>query len=243
MILMATIGTALEMYKLCLRIQPLYKQAFLVFNIGLTIYILYILLYHVFPEIFHNEALSLIPVWSAIAYIGLMFTLKSRNTVRFGLPVINVIYPFIGWMAVIELAFMGGEYSWTPLVILLLCVWSSDAAAYLVGSTLKGPKLAVGISPNKTISGWVGALIGVALATILTSLFWTEWSWITVVLWIPSIWLSATLGDLFESLIKRLAVIKDSGFFLPGHGGFLDRLDSLLFAAPFAYFILYIFEL
>ena len=112
------------------------------------------------------------------------------------------------------------------LIWVFLVVWSTDIGAYFAGRTIGGPKLAPSISPNKTIAGLVG---GVLAATILAGL------WVYAVK-LPAILLpiaaplavAAQLGDLFESGLKRKAGVKDSGTWLPGHGGLLDRLDGLV---------------
>lgn len=241
MLTIAVGGCALEMYRLSVRIQPRYKRTFLVVNLAMSIFCLYTFLFLTFPHTFSNHAPTRIPEWVLLFYLLLLILMRNSRLIRSALPVINVIYPFVGLLALMEMAYYRGSYDWRPLVLLLLCVWAADAFAYLVGSTIKGRKLAPVISPNKTISGWLGALIGV-LIVAQTGYYWISgWSWVIGLVWIPLIWISATLGDLFESVIKRLANAKDSGFFLPGHGGFLDRLDSLIFSAPFAYFILIYF--
>ena len=112
------------------------------------------------------------------------------------------------------------------LVWVFLVVWSTDIGAYFAGRAIGGPKLAPSISPNKTIAGLVG---GVAAATVLAG-FWVNLIRLPQLL----LWLSipfavvAQLGDLFESGLKRRAGVKDSGTWLPGHGGLLDRLDGLV---------------
>jgi phosphatidate cytidylyltransferase len=112
------------------------------------------------------------------------------------------------------------------LIWVFLVVWSTDIGAYFAGRAIGGPKLAPSISPNKTIAGLIG---GVISATILAG------AWVYTVQ-LPALLLSlaaplavaAQLGDLFESGLKRRAGVKDSGTWLPGHGGLLDRLDGLV---------------
>ena len=119
----------------------------------------------------------------------------------------------------------------THLLWLLLAVWATDIFAYLVGRTLGGPKLAPRISPGKTWSGLCGGVVGAGLtggiaATALGAGFGlaaTVGALLAVV---------GQGGDLFESALKRQAGVKDSGHLIPGHGGLLDRIDGLVFAAP-----------
>lgn len=122
------------------------------------------------------------------------------------------------------------------LVILLLAiVWCGDSAAYYVGKSLGRRKLAPRVSPNKT---WEGAVAGM-VASLAAAALWGLWrlgepsSRLLLLAAVTAI--AAQLGDLFESLVKRGAGVKDSGAVLPGHGGFWDRLDALFFAAPALY--------
>jgi phosphatidate cytidylyltransferase len=112
------------------------------------------------------------------------------------------------------------------LIWVFLVVWATDIGAYFAGRGIGGPKLAPSISPNKTIAGLIG---GIASAAIVAG------AWVTLVelpgtlLWLAApLALASQLGDLFESGLKRRAGVKDSGTWLPGHGGLLDRLDGLV---------------
>jgi phosphatidate cytidylyltransferase len=134
------------------------------------------------------------------------------------LPVIIALYCVI-WMA----------ESTRFLLYILLMIWMSDSAAYFTGSLWGKHKLFEKISPKKTWEGFLGA----GICTILTGiLLWKLTNdlnlarWIIMAVWI---WVAGTFGDLYESSIKRHFGVKDSGHFLPGHGGFLDRFDSFLF--------------
>ena len=153
-----------------------------------------------------------------------------------------------------------GGYSRFLVFCLLVVVWSGDIAAYFVGTYLGRRKLAPTISPNKT---WEGAIASFVTATALGSAVllnahpifawlvshhlvysWEQWMVGTYASLVCPIWfavtasalinLAAQLGDLAESAMKRGASLKDSGAILPGHGGMLDRVDALLFAAPVA---------
>jgi phosphatidate cytidylyltransferase len=117
------------------------------------------------------------------------------------------------------------------LIWLLLVIWATDICAYLVGRTLGGPKLAPRISPGKTWSGLLGGVAGASLfggfaAQALGAGYWfaaAVGGCLAVV---------GQIGDLFESALKREAGVKDCGDLIPGHGGLLDRIDGLIFAAP-----------
>jgi phosphatidate cytidylyltransferase len=112
------------------------------------------------------------------------------------------------------------------LIWVFLVVWSTDIGAYFAGRAIGGPKLAPSISPNKTVAGLLG---GVAAATVIAGLWVYAARLPGMLLWIAALFaVAAQLGDLFESGLKRRAGVKDSGTWLPGHGGLLDRLDGLV---------------
>lgn len=125
------------------------------------------------------------------------------------------------------------------IMFLFVLVWSCDSFAFFAGRQWGKEKLAPAISPKKTIEGFWGALIGtLILATIIFMIAKTtsaKSQLIPFSAWISLTYLTilfAVIGDLFESLMKRLAGVKDSGALLPGHGGLLDRIDSLLATIP-----------
>jgi len=114
---------------------------------------------------------------------------------------------------------------------------ASDLGGYFFGKLLKGKKLTK-ISPNKTVSGVIGAFI---FSILIIPIFYADLNFIsTNLLFVATIFISlvSQLGDLFISFLKRLAKVKDTGNILPGHGGILDRVDGILFAAPVGLFLL-----
>lgn len=125
------------------------------------------------------------------------------------------------------------------LMIVGFAVALADVFAFIVGSALKGPKLAPRVSPNKTWSGVLGSLIGASLGLVLlVRLIPEEWTLgrlagLVAVLVVAAVW-----GDLAESFVKRSFATKDAGTLLPGFGGILDRVDSLLFVIPLGYYAL-----
>lgn len=121
------------------------------------------------------------------------------------------------------------------LIVCLVLIWATDSFAYFSGRLLGKRPMAPLISPKKTIEGFWGGLIGtllLAIAGYFAHVLPTVSFGIWMLLVVATI-LLAVIGDLFESLMKRLAGVKDSGKLLPGHGGILDRLDSLFAAVPF----------
>jgi len=127
------------------------------------------------------------------------------------------------------------KYNPKSIISILIIIWMNDSFAYLTGITLGKHKLFERISPKKTIEGFVGGILFSIIAGVLLARFYMVESilhWCIIAL-IVSIF--GTLGDLIESKFKRIAAVKDSGNVMPGHGGFLDRLDSIIFVAPFIY--------
>jgi len=124
----------------------------------------------------------------------------------------------------------------TWIFFLLAIIFAGDISAYYVGSYLGKHKLNPAVSPGKTIEGAVGGLIGNLLAGAVGIFFFLPTlPWTTGIVFFLAVGIAGQVGDLFESELKRSSSIKDSGGLLPGHGGFLDRIDALLFASPVAY--------
>lgn len=127
--------------------------------------------------------------------------------------------------------------------LLMLIVWLGDTAAYYIGSRWGRHKLAPTISPKKS---WEGAAAGLATSLIAAAV-WSVWRLghlDLAILGISAVTaIAGQIGDLVESMIKRGAGVKDSGHVLPGHGGFLDRIDAMLFAAPVLLFCLWLLQL
>jgi phosphatidate cytidylyltransferase len=123
--------------------------------------------------------------------------------------------------------------------MLLVMVWASDIGAYLVGRSI-GKHQLTSISPNKTWEGAVAGFIFSILAAIACQYFFVhQISQIHAAILGAILGVTGQLGDLSESLLKRSVSMKDSGSIIPGHGGMLDRLDSLLFGAPTIYYYFY----
>ena len=122
-------------------------------------------------------------------------------------------------------------------LLLTAAVWANDTAAYFAGSAWGRRKLAPAISPGKTWEGAAAGLAGAGLAGLGMAAAFGREPWSALMLGV-FLGLCGQLGDLFESMLKRDFGVKDSGSFLPGHGGVLDRFDSLFFAAPLLYYLL-----
>lgn len=161
----------------------------------------------------------------AVAFGVVVWTGQARRWPMIGFP--YILLPCIGlvWMR------SGGEWGMLTLYWLLAVVWMTDIMAFVVGRTFGGPKLAPRLSPSKTWSGLAGGVAGAAAAGALTSAalgLGAAWSLAAISGIIAVV---AQIGDIAESALKRYADVKDSSALIPGHGGVLDRVDGLIFAA------------
>ncbi|WP_302336084.1 phosphatidate cytidylyltransferase [uncultured Porphyromonas sp.] len=136
------------------------------------------------------------------------------------------------------------QYNGLLLFAIFFFIWVNDTGAYLVGSRWGKRRLAPSISPKKSVEGSIGGLLLVLLsAVVLRLLLFPELSWLRILLIATVVAVFGTIGDLFESSLKRQAGVKDSGKLIPGHGGILDRIDSLLLAVPAVYLLLAFLDL
>ncbi|MFI5291926.1 MAG: phosphatidate cytidylyltransferase [Candidatus Limnocylindrales bacterium] len=142
-----------------------------------------------------------------------------------GAPTMPSTAPLAPWL--------GAGQAW--LIVCVLGVWAFDTGAYAAGRTWGRRGFMVHISPKKTLEGVIGGVVGATLVTALT-LWLAGADPLGALVLGPMIAIAAQAGDLAESLIKRAAGAKDSGNLIPGHGGMLDRVDSIIFAAPIVYF-------
>ena len=128
------------------------------------------------------------------------------------------------------------------LFVIMLIVMTNDSAAYYTGSAFGKNRLYPLVSPKKSVEGAIGGLVGSLGGTMLAKFtFFPQLSFLDAVVTALVIGMVGQAGDLFESLLKRSFGVKDSGSLIPGHGGVLDRLDSILFAAPITYYYVLFF--
>lgn len=177
-------------------------------------------------------------VWWALSVVIWLFALIwvqnfPNNTTWYGkkLAVIGLIVLTAAITAMFDLWQLS---PWWLLYVFLL-VWCADSGAYFVGRKFGRRKMAPRVSPNKSMEGLAGGLITGLLVVIVISVFKLQLSGLALISFVALsaiTILASVLGDLFESMLKRQAGVKDSGTILPGHGGVLDRIDSLLSAMP-----------
>lgn len=212
-----------------------------------------------FEYIILAQAVSL-AIYGAIIFITECIAYKQETSKEHFNVTLNTLlcclYPSFWFCLMLAInhvdVFVGVRYFSLIFIILVLAITMlTDTFAYLVGSTLKGPKLAPKISPKKTISGAVGGLIGgvagamLVYALCLTPLFCgvlarTGFAWWHFLIFGVIGSVLGQVGDLFESLLKRKAGVKDSGTMFPGHGGMLDRIDAMSFVATFVFIVVLI---
>lgn len=194
-----------------------------------------------FINVLPKEMLILMfPIGIALLFFKVIITEMKTNFVDIAITGFGIIY-IIGFIMFIPLIYMS-EHGKLLIWYLAISAWGTDTFAYLVGIKFGKHKLTP-ISPKKSIEGSIGGIVGSTLIAIIYTYFinkicnagisYLEITGIAVVLSVLS-----QIGDLAASSIKRYVDIKDLGKIIPGHGGMLDRIDSILFIAPFAYFLL-----
>lgn len=197
-----------------------------------------------------KAAWLLIPTLVYVLYIlgRSLFTDRGKEMERIGNSLIAVAYLGIPFFLMGRLSYYGGVFYGAQLLPLFMIIWLSDTGAYFAGSLWGKHKLYPSISPKKSVEGLLGGLVLATLCGGLVTLgkagtyFFhgrlSVWEGLLLGLFVAA---AGVLGDLFESLLKRNANVKDSGRLIPGHGGYLDRFDSLLFALPAGYIFLRLF--
>jgi phosphatidate cytidylyltransferase len=146
-----------------------------------------------------------------------------------------IILPFV---IMTKIPFGISGYNPKILISIFILIWTNDSFAYIVGKSIGRTKLFERISPKKTIEGFLGGVLFCVIASYLIGKYYIQiaegkmFIWIIIALIVG---IFGTIGDLIESKFKRVAGVKDSGKIMPGHGGVLDRLDSVIFVAPIVF--------
>lgn len=174
--------------------------------------------------------------------IGIFIKKKGiRNSTLTFIGIIYLLTSFLFYQKLVHIEITDSKFNATAcfdntyILCMLIFIWTNDSFAYLIGRKIGKTPLAPSISPKKTIEGTLGGLVCTVLAAILLKYIYVipDGNWFYV--WALLVSVSATVGDLLESKVKRIAGVKDSGNLLPGHGGFLDRLDAMLFCSIISY--------
>ena len=183
---------------------------------------------------------STIAIVLAVIGPGLYYLFRFRDIPsvagRYAATVAGIVYAGFLTTFLAFLKRIDPDKGGNTVVIVLLVAWLADTGGYFAGRFLGKSKLYEAVSPKKTWAGAWGGLAGSVLGVAVFKLFFAEWlSWLDVFLIAIPGGILGQLGDLAESLIKRSVGVKDSGSLLPGHGGILDRIDAVLFIAPYVY--------
>ena len=171
--------------------------------------------------LFDNKEQIVSPIWKYLYLVG------------------YILLPFI---FIVKISFGINDYNPKIIIGLFILIWTNDTFAYLVGKSIGKHKLYERISPKKTIEGFLGGVAFAIFAGYLISKLYIKpnpsFSDTSILIWTMIaliVGFFGTIGDLIESKFKRIAEVKDSGKIMPGHGGILDRLDSVIFVAPIVY--------
>ncbi|MEO7531221.1 MAG: phosphatidate cytidylyltransferase [Sediminibacterium sp.] len=215
------------------QIKPLHRYGIMLMGWGIMLWMT--------DDSYHVGSISVAVIGWSLLWVGLigfvlseMLLAKKLNPKLWAYSLLGLLYISLSWGLMMRLwgnmdGIIVSSYKWMLPVLLIASIWINDTMAYVVGSFIGKTPLSP-ISPKKT---WEGTIGGALLAVLLVTLvgFYALAFPAKALLFISiTAAIIGTLGDLFESKLKRLAGVKDSGQIMPGHGGFLDRFDSLLFA-------------
>lgn len=200
-----------------------------------------IMFIHLIPQKFALMTVgAIIPISILLLFILVITEKTKTNVVDIAITFFGVCYVvlFLMFMSVIRELEKGKFLIW----YVFLASWLTDVFAYLTGMAI-GKHHFTSISPNKTIEGCIGGVIGSVLCVVLYTILINKFAGFNINVWLIAIFdiflsIIAQIGDLSASAIKRYANIKDYSDLIPGHGGMVDRVDSVIFVAPFTYLFL-----
>jgi phosphatidate cytidylyltransferase len=230
-------GCLFEYQKLFYLIVPNYKNSSFLHQKGLILLGVGIMFLHL-PKRIELLGVSLHTVGVFTSSFCLAFMLcadllkRKFNIQNWAISILGLLYIPMSFGLMYQVNFF------VPLLI-IASIWINDTMAYIVGSFIGRTPLS-SVSPNKT---WEGTIAGVILSVLVMTFLLGQWipvttKYIAMISFVAAV--TGSLGDLVESKLKRLAGVKDSGRMMPGHGGFLDRFDSILLATPFVWLLLQI---
>lgn len=221
-----------------------YSQLFVALILFLPIYINLGAIYidDLTTQVMYNHAwwrpiLACFLVCSGLMIATELFLKSATPFVNMALWIFGLVYCMVPVLLLSDLA--GSFVDYEPYIALapFLLIWTNDTMAYLTGRAVGHTPFFPRISPKKTWEGTIGGVIfTVALAAFIGPKLggWSQQGWILAAVIVG---IFGTLGDLVESMLKRSVGVKDSGSIMPGHGGFLDRFDSFIFAVPFLWVV------
>jgi phosphatidate cytidylyltransferase len=189
----------------------------------------------------HYATLTALFITLIVSIKGVLFLFDDREVKSniFSKHTYLIGYIILPFVFITKIPF--GEKGYNPKIIIsiFILIWTNDTFAYIVGKSMGKRKLFERVSPKKTIEGFIGGVLFAVVASYIISKFYFDpkeyYFKKSVVIWMTIaliVGVFGTIGDLIESKFKRAAGVKDSGAIMPGHGGILDRLDSVIFVAP-----------
>jgi phosphatidate cytidylyltransferase len=245
--LIIQLGCLFEYQKLIALISPNYKNISILHHWGLLV-LGSLLLMAIGPVDLFLGGINLHVIGSrALPFVAILMILTDLIGQQFkfqnwALSLLGLVYISMSLSLFFQLKRMMsgtflGDFGYSIPLVLILAIWINDSLAYIVGSFI-GKKPLSSISPNKTWEGTIaGAVLSVLIVTKVLGLYIPIQEKFIFIISLTAV-IAGTIGDLLQSKLKRLAGVKDSGSMMPGHGGFLDRFDSILLATPFVWLIL-----
>lgn len=192
-----------------------------------------------------DHYLTFLPIDASLsAYTILVFFILAGTVLNFGkysfddamFPIASSFYVGIGFQNLINARIAGLD----KVLLALFIVWATDIGAYMVGRSYGKHKLLPSVSPNKTIEGSLGGMVSAVVVAIIFMLLkptvYAPYNFLVMIVLVLIFSIFAQFGDLVESALKRYYGVKDSGKMIPGHGGVLDRFDSMIFVFPIMHF-------
>lgn len=193
-------------------------------------------------NLFEKLSVSMLTLVVYFTFITALVSSRKVAIQYLGRIFLSLIYIIVPFSLLIKLPYLNYEHSFETSIVIgvFILIWANDIFAFLIGKNFGKHKLIERVSPNKTIEGFLGGFIftfifASVVAKYFVSIQPLQWFTIAIIISVFGV-----LGDLVESMFKRQAKLKDSSNFIPGHGGFLDRLDSVIFAIPFIYIYLFL---
>ncbi len=243
-IILVTLGSPMLNYALvvvsCLGLYELFHTIKSSFNPIKGIGYGALIIYFVFFETVQTYYVIYLSLFIVAALIYMVLTYPKYSVVDVALTLFSALYigVLLGFIILTRKLVYGSFWVW----LIVLCSWGSDTFAYFTGIFLGRHKLAPKLSPKKTIEGSIGGLIGAGLLGYIYTMIYTIYAFpvlrnhiITIIIIVIIASVISQFGDLAASAVKRFFNQKDFGFILPGHGGIIDRFDSVLLAAPIIY--------
>ncbi len=186
-----------------------------------------------------KDTLLIFSIFVSLFLLRDLFSTKNLISVLIKKYFRFIFYITSSFIFIYLIANFNGFYDPSIILGCFILIWVNDSFAYMVGKKFGKQKLFYSISPHKTVEGFLGGLLFCCISASIVSRYVDDSistsNWLTIAI-IVSVF--GTLGDLIESKFKRESNVKDSGKIMPGHGGILDRLDSIIFASPYIYLFL-----